>query len=130
MLISKALQRSNHLIITGIAVIFAGCFPDFLQGVHDDKLGFWVFMESKFQLLIQPIAQLFCGSRKAKPVCSVHTEHPIHPLLQAFFIIFQCQIEDISLTGVVSPQRLSCADMIGKLCHQKRLTDFGAPARI
>ena len=57
--------------------------------------------------------------------CPLHTEHTEHPALQAALVIFQRQIENRSLMYFVAPQVLPGTDMVGDLCNQEGLADFG-----
>ena len=78
-----------------------------------------------FQLSIQPAANQLSVGSEVKGVCPFHTKHSVHSTLQAALIILQCQVKHRSLPYLIPPKGPSRTDMIGNLCHQKRLANFG-----
>ena len=124
-LVSKLFQLADYLIVAGIAVTVAYRFPDFLQGIHDNQLGITVFPDKLFQLFIQATADHLSVGGEVEGACPLHPEHTEHPALQTALVIFQSQIEDRSLVDFLFPQVLPGTDMVGNLCHQEGLSDFG-----
>ena len=62
--------------------------------------------------------------KEVKIVRTLCPKHTIQTFLQAAVIIFQSKVQHRSLPGRIIPERCSCADMIGKLCHQKAFSQF------
>ena len=68
--------------------------------------------------------QLTCLYAEVKVLCTVHSEHPVQPVLQPPVLIFQCQIEDGSFPDRILPEIRPSGHMVGKLQHEKTLSQF------
>ena len=120
--VSKLLHPAHDVIIVGIAVSIGADLADFLQGVDDNEPGIGMLPDEPFKLLIKSCAELLCIYCKMEVIRSLYAEHTGHTLLQSLIIILQRKVKNRTLVDFIIPERLSGADVIGKLRHEKRLT--------
>ena len=123
-LVCELFELTNDRIIAGIAVCFAAKLPDFLHRVDDNELRIGVFLDEIFKLVVQSLTDLVCGGCKVQFFTVLHAVHHEHPALDALKIIFKGEIEHGTLMDFIVPKPAACADMIGELRNQKRLSDF------
>ena len=123
--IRKVFQPCHNLIIVSVTVIVSSNLTHLLKRINDNQLCICVFRHKSRKLFIQPFPKLASGNRKVKVFCALCPEHPIQAFLQASVIIFKGKIQHRSFPGGVIPKRCACTDVIGKLCHQKTLSQFG-----
>ena len=123
-LVGKLLELADDLIITGVAVCLAADLTDFLHGVNDNESGVGMLAHEILKLLVQPISNFASSVCKVQPVGVVDAVHHEHTALDALKIIFQSEVQHRAGIDFVAPQGFAGADMIGNLCHQKRLADF------
>ena len=75
--------------------------------------------DEPFKLLIKSCAELLCIYCKMEVIRSLYAEHTGHTLLQSLIIILQRKVKNRTLVDFIIPERLSGADVIGKLRHEK-----------
>ena len=123
-LVGKLLEPTDDLIIAGVAVRLAADLSDFLHGVDDNEFGVWMLPHKIFKLFIKPISDFSGSGRKVQPVGVVDAVHHKHSALDTLKIVLQGKVQHRAGMDFVAPQSFTRADMIGNLCHQKRLADL------
>ena len=125
MSICKTFQSCHDLIVICVTVIIAANLTHFLKRINDNQLRVLMLCHKSCKLFIQSISKLTGRNREVKIIGAFCSKHPVQTLLQTAVIILKCQIQHRSFSGGIIPKRCACADMVGKLCHQKALSQFG-----
>ena len=122
--VCKTFQSCHNLIIVCITIIISANFTHFLKGINDNQFRVRMLCHKPCKLFIQSFSQLTSRNREEKVVCTLCSKHPVQTFLQATVIIFKGKIQYRSFSGGIIPKWCACADMVGKLCHQKTLSQF------
>ena len=124
MLISKALEATDGLIVAAIAVRLARETTDSLEGVDDNQPRIRIDLQKGCKLLKQSARQLLGGDGKVQVDSGSKVEHSRHTSLEALVRVFKGQIQHRALTGLILPKGSARTDTVGNLGSQKRLADF------